>query len=144
VSLHRLTAASTSARGTARSSSFAAATLSNRSVYSRTARSPRARTSARMAETAASTSSCAWRPAARKAAKAASKPGSRLSSLSAIGGLPNPFDPPADLVGGGLQRGPVDREPGRNIGDVLDLDQIVGAQRRTGGHEVHDAPAQAE
>src|SRR3990172_212099 len=106
--------------------------------------SPRAQTSAMMSATARSTSRSISRLADRNATKSTSKPDRRASSLSGIGGLANPLDPAADLVGIRLQRHAVDHQPSGHVGDVLDLDQVVRPERRPGRYEIDDTPAQAE
>src|SRR5215471_1051783 len=58
--------------------------------------------------------------------------------------LADALDPEADALGVRLQLRAVDDEPGADIGDVLDLDQIVGLQRLSAGDQIHDAPAEAK
>src|SRR5581483_4431153 len=62
----------------------------------------------------------------------------------ASGSVTKALDPAADLVGAGLQRRAVNDEAGADIGDVLDLDEAVGLERRAGLHEVDDVAAEAE
>src|SRR5690606_9365565 len=66
---------------------------SNRAVSSISAASPRARTSAMIAATAESTSGASSRFIASSPAKAASKPGSAVDSISGIGISPVPASP---------------------------------------------------
>src|SRR6185437_12404547 len=109
-----------------------------------TAASPRASTSARMTATASSTAASVSRCAARSAAKSCAKPGSDVASLRGIGDLAEALDPAPDLLRARLQRGAVDDEAGGDVGDVLDLDEAVGAQGRAGLHEVDDIAAEPE
>src|SRR5262245_33976269 len=109
--------------------------LSNRSVYSITATSPRRRTSSIMAVTIASTFAAVSRFVASNAENASAKPGARASSLSGIGDL---LDPGRDLAVARLQRRAVDDQPRRHVGDPLDLHQAVRLQRSTGRNEIDD------
>src|SRR3546814_18504625 len=108
------------------------------------AASPRLRTSARIAATAASTSAAASRLLSSSSAKAASKPRSALSSLSGIGRLAKPLDPAGQLLRARLQRRPVHDEARGHPGGGLDLHHVFGLQGRAGGDQVGDAPAQAQ
>src|SRR3990170_4474177 len=103
------------------------------------AASPRRRTSAMIAATTASTSAAASRLLFSSVVKAASKPAAAASSLSGIGRLAEALDPAGQLLRAGLQRRPVHDEPRGHLGDGLDLDQVVGLQRRAGGDQVDDA-----
>src|SRR5258708_2103295 len=117
---------------------------SKRCVSSISAASPRAATSARMPATTVSTSAAASRRAPRKPAKAAAKPGAALSSLSGKGGLAETPEPSADLLGPRLECCAVDDQPRGDLGDALDLDEAIGAQRRAGLNQIDDMAAEAE
>src|SRR5579863_1531575 len=108
------------------------------------AASPRARTSAMIAATAASTSAWVSRLAFNSAWNCASNAGVRVSSSSGIGRLAEFVDPVADLLRPGLERGAVHHQARGDIGNVLDLDEAIGAERGTGLHEIDDAPAEPE
>src|SRR5579875_977840 len=113
-----------------------------------TARSPRLRTSARIAATAAFTSAAASRLAPRRRAKARSNPGRRASSLSGmgeiLGGRAEALDPAPHLLRPRLESGPVDDEAGRHFGNALELDEPVVAERPSGRDEIDDAAAEPE
>src|SRR5580658_4499795 len=109
-----------------------------------TAASPCARTAARISATAASTSSSTSRLAASRREKSAAKPGALASSLSGIGRLAEALDPAGDFLGAGLERDAIDDEARGDVGDALDLDEAVGAQRRSRLDEVDDLAAQAD
>src|SRR5487761_1223522 len=119
-----------------RSVAAVSASLSNRRGQSITAASPRAFTSSRIAATAASTSAASSRFRSSSAAKSLAKPRAALSSLSGTGGLAEALDPGADLGVARLERDAVDDETRRHVGDVLDLDQAILAQRLAGGDEI--------
>src|SRR6266481_4719645 len=55
-----------------------------------------------------------------------------------------PLDPASDLFRAGFQRRTVDDEARADIGDVFDLNEAVGPQRRPGLHQIDDMPAQPE
>src|SRR5690606_21100827 len=122
----------------------ARSSLSNRRVYSTRAASPRVRTSARMAATAAPTSASDARFRSRNAVKRCSKSAAEASSRSGIEGGPETFDPATDPHRLGLEGGPIDDQPRGDLRDLLDLDEPVRLQGRTGGDEVDDAAAEAE
>src|SRR5271169_1257338 len=110
--------------------------LSKRSVYSMTARSPRFRTSARIAATTAFTSAADSRFMAMSFANPLSKPGFCASSLSGTGKLlcggAETLDPSLDFLGPGLEGGTVDGEPRGDVGDALDLDEAIRLERGPG------------
>src|SRR6185369_663610 len=106
---------------------------SKRDVYSRSAASPRAFTSATMAPAAASTFSSAARFPATSRSKPRAKSAAPASSLSGTGvglhRLAELADPAVDLDRPRLDRGAVDDEPRGDVGDLLDLDETVFLQR---------------
>src|SRR6185503_11247228 len=114
--------------------------LSSRLVCSISASSPRLRTSSMIAAAAASTSAASSRLAARNFAKAAAKSFALLSSSSGIGRLAETLDPAIHLRRTRLQRGTIDDEARGDVGDMLDLDQAVDAQRAAGRDEIDDLP----
>src|SRR4051794_11175105 len=120
-------------------------TRSNLRVYSSSAASPRARTSATMSATMRSTFWSLSRLRARNAANACSKSGAAASSrLGGTAELAKALDPVPDTVGLGLEGGPVDDEVRGDVGDVLDLDQAVLPERAARIDQVDDAMAEAE
>src|SRR5262245_22242504 len=120
-------------------------TLSNFFVYSTNAASPRARTSATISAAMRSTFSSVSRLRPRKAENSLSKPGAEASSLlGGTGNLAETVDPVADALRLRLERGSIDDEARGDVGDVLDLDQAVIAQRATRIDQVDDAMAEAE
>src|SRR5882757_1905592 len=119
-------------------------TRSNLAVYSSSATSPRARTSATISDATRSTFSSVSRLRERKAAKSRSNPGAAASSLSGTGDLAEPVDPVADALGPRLERGTVDDEARGDVGDMLDLDQAVFLQRAAAVDQVDDAVTEAE
>src|SRR5690606_34871276 len=108
------------------------------------AASPRRRTSAIMSATTTSTSTATSRLPLSSATKAASKPAAALSSLSGIGRLAKALNPSAQLLGAGLEGGPVHDQAGSHLRNGFDLDQIIGLQGRAGRDQVDDAPAQSQ
>src|SRR6516162_10268648 len=58
--------------------------------------------------------------------------------------LADPLDPEAHPPGIRLEGAPVHHQPRTDIGDMLDLDQIVGLERPAAGNEIDDAPAEPE
>src|SRR5438876_1544366 len=72
------------------------------------------------------------------------RPAVAAAPLAAIDRLAEALDPAADLAGEGLEGGAIDDQPRGYVGDVLDLDQVVGLQRGAGRHQVDDAAAQAQ
>src|SRR5687767_809974 len=125
-------------------------TLSNFFVYSTTAASPRARTSATISATTRSTFSSVSRLRPRKVEKSFSKPGAAASSLldgplsGGTGDLAEAVDPAADPFRLRLERGAIDDEARGDVGDLLDLDQAVFLQRAARVDEIDDAMAEAE
>src|SRR5580700_474259 len=109
-----------------------------------TAASPPARTAARISATAASTSSSTSRLAVTRRETSAAKPGVPVSSLSGIGRLAETLDPAGNFLGAGLEGDAVDDEARGDVGDPLDLDEAVGAQRRSRLDEIDDLAAQAD
>src|SRR6185503_15972523 len=97
-----------------------------------------------MSATTRSTFSSASRLRPRNAAKSLSKPAAEASSLSGTAHLAEAVDPAADPLRLGLERGAVDDEARGDVGDVLDLDQAVLAQRAAAVDQVDDAMAEAE
>src|SRR5579871_5425605 len=93
--------------------------------------------------TASSTSASSSRFVARKSLNAASNPGAALSSSSGIGGLAEALDPVGHLRRARLQRGAIHDEARGDIGDMLDLDETIGAQGATGRNEIDDLARQA-
>src|SRR5580704_10705329 len=93
--------------------------------------------------TAASTSVSSSRLAARKPAKAAANPGAALSSSSGIGRLAETLDPIGNFRRAGLQCGAIDDEARSDVGDMLDLDEAIGAQGAAGRDEIDDLARQA-
>src|SRR6185437_12999641 len=125
-----------------RSLAAVSSSLSSRCVCSITAASPRVRTSSTIAVAAASTSAANSRFRSSSAAKSLAKPRATLSSLSGTGGLAKTLDPRIDFGVARLERDAVNDETRGHVGDVLDLDQAVLAQRLAGGDEIDDAPRQ--
>src|SRR6185503_1229457 len=97
-----------------------------------------------MSATTRSTFSSASRLRPRNAENSPSKPGAEASSLSGTAHLAEAVDPAADPLGLGLERRAVDDEARGHVGDVLDLDQPVVAQRAAAVDQVDDAMAEAE
>src|SRR5262245_36750518 len=94
-----------------------------------------------IAVTTASTFDADSRRLASNAANASAKSAFAAFSLSGMGDL---LDPRRDLAMPRLERGPVDDEPRRHVGDALDLDQPVRLEGGAGGHEIDDAAAQTK
>src|SRR5512134_4042459 len=135
-------ARSRSAAGISSAATLAAATRSKRCVYSSTAASPRARTSATIAATARSTESSWDASRAVSTASRASKPGARVESraMSGMGGgcgLEG-LDERLEALALQFERRLVDDQAARNRHDLLDRAQRVRAQRVAGGDEIHD------
>src|SRR5690348_16859878 len=63
----------------------------------------------------------------------------RRRALAAIDRPAEALDPVTDLAGEGLEGGAVDDQPRGHLGDVLDLDQVVGLECGAGRHQVDDA-----
>src|SRR5438132_852579 len=80
----------------------------------------------------------------RRSASPDALPGGFCRRTADEGGGAQPFDPEADLFRAGFQGRAVDDEARADIGDVLDLDEAVGPQRRPRLHQVDDMPAQPE
>src|SRR5262245_7248832 len=115
-------------------------TRSNLAVYSTSAASPRARTSATISATTRSTLSSLCRLRPRKAENSVSKPGAEASSrLGGTGDLTEAIDPMADALRLGLERGAIDDEARGDVDDVLDLHQAVVFQRAARIDQVDDA-----
>src|SRR5260221_11655841 len=66
------------------------------------------------------------------------------AALAAIDRLAETLDPLADLAGERLEGGAVDHQPRGHLGDVLDLDEVVGLQRGAARDQIDDAAAQAQ
>src|SRR5690606_29241935 len=80
----------------------------------------------------------------RNAAKAASNPASRLSSLSGIHNLPKFLDPAVELDRAGLQRGAIDDEARGDVEDFLNIHQPVSLQCCACRDKINDAAAKPE
>src|SRR5512142_3250057 len=103
--------------------------------------------------TTRSTFSSASRLRPRNAENSCSKPGAEASSLSGptllacLSGtahLAEAVDPAANPLRLRLERGAVDDEARGHVGDVLNLDQAVVAERAAAVDQVDDAMAEAE
>src|SRR6185369_4260378 len=100
----------------------------------------RRRTSAMMPRTVCSTSRPVSSPRERIASKRWSKSLSRISRKSIVhpvlAGLEHPFQPLYDICNSlvlGLQAGPVDNQPGGDLGNGLHLHQAVLPESLAGG-----------
>src|SRR5208283_3160760 len=138
-------AASSSAAGMASAATLGASTRSKREVYSITAASPRARTSARIAATVASMRPSSFGATAVRRASAASKPGAEESSRSnsSIGGLgrcrsSDGLEKWLHFFPLELERGRIDDQPRADRQDLFDRHQIVGPERIAGADKVDD------
>src|SRR5258707_14817671 len=128
-----------------RSPAASVSTLSNFLVYSTSAASPRARTSATMSATTRSTFWSVSRLRPRKAENSFSKPGAEASSrLGGTGDLAEAVDPVTDPLRLRLERGAIDDEARGDVGDVLDLDQAVVLERAARIDQVDDAVAEPQ
>src|SRR5215470_135850 len=125
-----------------------ALTRSKSAVYSRTAWSPRARTSAMMAATEVSIATSSAVPMAVSRASADSKSAAEASSLrigaSAIRfclrycGFSNRLEQRLDGVALELERRWIDDQPRTDRYDVFDRDEIVRLERVAAAHQVDD------
>src|SRR6185295_730916 len=92
-----------------------------------------------------SASSSSSRRRSSKARSCSSNSGALAFRLTGMTGrLSDLLDERLQRLGSGLQRGAVDDETGRNLGDDFNLGQIVGAQRRTAGDQIDNPLAEGE
>src|SRR5579871_6876148 len=70
--------------------------------------------------------------------RAASPPSAGIDRLA------DALDPGSHPLGIGLEPRPVHHQPGGDIGDQLDLDEMVGLEGAAGRHQVDDALAKTE
>src|SRR5437763_6442882 len=126
---------------------------SNLLVYSSTAASPRAFTSARIVATADSIASSVSDSKASSVVSCFWKSGAVESSLRTVmfmlltlkpGGAFERLDDRLQALALELERGLVDHQARRDVHDLLDFDQVVGAQRAAGRDHVHDRIRQAD
>src|SRR5712671_2112889 len=137
---------SSAERGNSSSATRVAFTWSKRSVYSRTAASPRLRTFSQISATWLSTSppnvASNEVSAPRRALKSASVVERRAISSMLSRGLRELVEERLDGVAPELERGLVDDEAGADRPDLLDRAQAVGAQRIAAGHQIDDRVGQ--
>src|SRR5712691_4034102 len=140
-------ALSRAARGNSRSATRVAFTWSKRSVYSRTAASPRLRTFSQISATWLSTSSPNVASnevsALRRASKSASVVERRAISSMLSRRLRELVEERLDGIAPELERRLVDDEAGADRPDLLDRAQAVGAQRIAAGNQIDDRVGEA-
>src|SRR5207248_1362914 len=80
----------------------------------------------------------------RRGPSTGSRCGARGALAATLYCAAEPFDPAPDFFRPGFQRRAIDDQTRGDFGDVLDFDEAVRCQGRTGLHQIDDVAAQAE